>query len=154
MLMLRLVLLFSKWCDSWKVSIPDLRDLSNIMDTSLGRTIVCLHDCYLFDDNSSYFMKVCFHLIADLLSKILATTTFIGIIWKLSCNVDICKKINVIAPMSNFVLFVYCCIVTTWWCNHILRLSYYMVRGAQQECGSKPLKHSIVKRILVFKWWI
>ena len=96
-----------KWCDSWKVSITDLRDLSNIMDTSLGRTIVCLHDCYRFDDNSSYFMKVCSHLIADLFAKILATATFIGIIWKLSCNVDICKKIKVIAPMTNFVLVVY-----------------------------------------------
>ena len=24
-------------------------------------------------------------------------------------------------------------------------------RGTQRECGSKPLKHSIFKRILVFK---
>ena len=25
------------------------------------------------------------------------------------------------------------------------------IRGTQRECSSKPLKHSIVKRILVFK---
>ena len=25
-------------------------------------------------------------------------------------------------------------------------------KGTQRECRSKPLKHSIVKRILVFKW--
>ena len=28
------------------------------------------------------------------------------------------------------------------------------VRGTQREYSSKPLKHSIVKRILVFKQWI
>ena len=27
-------------------------------------------------------------------------------------------------------------------------------RGTQRECSSKPLKHSIVKRALVFKQWI
>ena len=84
-----------KWCDSWKVSITDLRDLSNIMDTSLGRTIVCLHDCYLFYDYSSYFVKVCFHLIADLFFKDSSNCNiYRDIIWKLSCNVDICKKKN------------------------------------------------------------
>ena len=29
---------------------------------------------------------------------------------------------------------------------------YVYNRGTQRECSSKPLKHSIVKRILVFEW--
>ena len=29
-----------------------------------------------------------------------------------------------------------------------------MVRGTQREYSSKPLKHNIVKRVLVFKQWI
>ena len=83
----------------------NIKKAYKVKKTSLGRTIVCLHDCYLFDDNSSYFMKVCFHLIADLFSKILATVTVIGIIWKLSCNVDICKKINVLSTNEQFCPF-------------------------------------------------
>ena len=33
-------------------------------------------------------------------------------------------------------------------------LKFYMLRGTQREYSSKPLKHSIVKRVLVFKRWI
>ena len=32
--------------------------------------------------------------------------------------------------------------------------SVVVVRGTQREYSSKPLKHSIVKRVLVFKQWI
>ena len=30
----------------------------------------------------------------------------------------------------------------------------FILRGTQREYSSKPLKHSIVKRVLVFKQWI
>ena len=33
----------------------------------------------------------------------------------------------------------------------IIRKMWPAVRGTQRECSSKPLKRSIVKRILVFK---
>ena len=33
----------------------------------------------------------------------------------------------------------------------VLRNGCYFARGTQREYSSKPLKHSIVKRILVFK---
>ena len=35
--------------------------------------------------------------------------------------------------------------------NFLLVSSFTSFRGTQRECSSKPLKHSIVKRILVFK---
>ena len=33
-------------------------------------------------------------------------------------------------------------------------MEFEEVRGTQREYSSKPLKHSIVERILVFEWYI
>ena len=51
-------------------------------------------------------------------------------------------------PQEFFFSFLFCSVVA------VVFVLCVCVRGTQREYNSKPLKHSFVKRVLVFKQWI
>ena len=51
-------------------------------------------------------------------------------------------------PQEFFFSFLFCSVVA------VVFVLCVCVRGTQREYSSKPLKHSFVKRVLVFKQWI
>ena len=54
------------------------------------------------------------------------------------------RKTSAMKSQHNFLTHIFSMI-------HSVEIAFLSIRGTQREYSSKPLKHSIVERILVFK---